>query len=339
MRAFVTGGTGLIGRALVGGLLDRGWEVTVLTRDATRAAAQAARGARVVVGDVTRRAFSADLAHADVVFHVAGWFEVGVRDERRMHDVNVLGTRNVLNAAREAGASRVVVTGTAGILAPEAEGRPITESSAPRDVLRDAYVVSKRQAHEMVLEEIQAGQPVTMVLPAAVFGPGDTGQLGRSLALLVRGKLNTLPSGFGRLTFVHAADVAEGHILAATAGRPGELYLLGDRVLPFLDFLRAAAEAAGVRPPSRTVPVSLVRGVARFSELAARFRGTTPLLSRSALDFSSLDVVVDASKARRDLGWSPRPFEDRIRDTMDWYVQTYGDRRTPLPVKPGDASA
>src|SRR5439155_2137518 len=97
--------------------------------------------------------------------------------------------------------------------------------------LDDPYVTSKVEAHEVAVAEMTAGLPLTIVLPAAVFGPGDTGALGRTLALLAGGRLPRLPHGFGTNTWTHAADIAQGHMLAATRGRAGELYLLGDRVL------------------------------------------------------------------------------------------------------------
>ena len=101
MRAFVTGGTGLVGRPLVEALLQKNWEVAVLTRAPTRAKDLEARGARIVHGDVTRPGFEAAMARADVVFHAAGWLELGIRDVQRMFDVNLLGTRNVLAMARQ----------------------------------------------------------------------------------------------------------------------------------------------------------------------------------------------------------------------------------------------
>src|SRR3989442_270414 len=252
MRAFVTGGTGLLGRPLVETLHEDGWEVTVLTRDPVRAKDLEARGVQIVEGDVTRPRFNASLARADVVFHVAGLYEVGLREFRRMIDVNVTGTPNVRAPAR--------------------------------------------------------------------------------------GRLPRLPRGFGVNTWTHAADIARGHVLAATRGNPGELYILGDRVLPVVEFYRKAAEAAGVKPPNPSVRLGLARLAARFSEAKARLAGRTPVLSRAALDFARVDIVVDASKARRDLEWTPAPLEDRIRETMAWDVDTYRIRQAPLPVKPNTAS-
>jgi len=338
MRAFVTGGTGLIGRHVIDALLAGGWEVWALVRDPTRAADLASRGVRIIPGDVTRPDFVHDLAGVDVLFHHAAWFEVGVRDYQAMYDVNVAGTSNVLSLAKQENVPRIVVTSTAGLF-PSSLEHPATEASTPSAVLDDPYVVTKLQAHELAVQAMGAGLPVTIVAPSAVFGPRDTNQLGQSLAMLVRHRLPVLPSGFGVNTWVHAADVAEGHLLAATVGRPGEMYLLGDRVLSMYDFLGAAAGAAGARPPRGRVPMSLVRFVARFSEWRARRTGRTPLLSRAALQFSQLDVVVEASKARRELGWTPKPFEERMRDTMAWYVETYARTAVPLPVKRGGASA
>ena len=339
MRAFVTGGTGLIGRPLVEALRDRGWEVDVLTRDPARAKDLEARGARIVPGDVTRPKFQAAMSHADVVFHAAGWYEAGVRDVRRMFEVNLTGTGNILSIARKEKVGRVVYTSTAGVFAPTPRDRPATESSPVQVAVNDPYVASKVQAHQLAVNEMDAGLPVTIVLPAAVFGPNDTGQLGRSLALLVRGRLPRLPKGFGTNTWTHAEDVAEGHVLAATRGRPGQMYIIGDRVLPLTEFYAKAADAAGVPPPRANVPMGLARFAARFSDANARLAGRTPVLSRSALALAATDLVVDASKARAELGWSPRPLEERIGETMSWYVARYRDRRVPLPVKRGGASA
>ncbi|HLE54247.1 MAG TPA: NAD-dependent epimerase/dehydratase family protein [Thermoplasmata archaeon] len=339
MRAFVTGGTGLVGRHIVEALLAHGWEVSILTRNRARAKDLEARGVRIVAGDVTRATFGSGMSHADVVFHAAGWFELGVRDARRMFDVNVTGTANVLTLARRENVPRIVVTGTAGVFAAPGSHGPLTESMAPSSALRDPYVSTKREAHQLVVGEMHSGLPVTLVCPGGVFGPGDTGQLGRTLALLVIGRLRTLPRGLGRNTFTHAADIAEGHLLAAAVGKAGETYLLGDRVLPLEEFFRLAAEAAGVDPPKRHVPMVLARLAARGSEVRARFGGKTPLLSRGSLELSTVDVVVDSTKARTQLGWNPRSFGERLRETMAWYAETYRDRLARLPVKPGGASA
>jgi len=208
MRAFVTGGSGLIGRHVVDALLDHGWDVTVLTRTRDRTRALEARGVAVVEGDVARPRFQSDLSRTDVLFHVAGWIDLGVRDARRMFDVNVTGTANILAMARKEGVSRVVFTGTAGVFAPAPPDRPARESSEARAPTHDPYVVTKFQAHSLVIGEMHAGLPVTVVLPAAVYGPGDTNALGRSLALLAKGRLRIVPRGFGHNTWTHAADIA-----------------------------------------------------------------------------------------------------------------------------------
>jgi len=339
MRAFVTGGTGLLGRHLVEALLADHWEVSVLTRDESRAKDLEARGARLVPGDVTRPKFHAALGRADVLFHVAAWFEVGTRDPRRMFDVNVTGTGNIFSLARKEGVGRIVYTSTAGLFAPAPPERPATEASSPSAAIDDPYVVSKLQAHRLAVSEMHAGLPLTVVLPAAVFGPHDRGQLGRSLALLVLGRLKLLPKGFGVNTWTHAADIAKGQILAATKGRPGEMYLFGDRVLPLLAFYRMAAEASDIPAPRASVPMAVARFAARISEARSRLSGKTPLLSRASLSLAALDVAVDSSKARRELGWSPRPLEERVQETMAWFVERYRVQGESLPVKADGASA
>jgi dihydroflavonol-4-reductase len=319
---------------LVDLLLRRDWDVTVLTRDPLRAADFRSRGVTIVAGNVTVPRFDAAMSLADVVFHVAGWIELGVRNVERMYEVNFAGTRNVLSMARKENVGRVVYTSTAGVFAPATMDQPATEASEVRVALDDPYVRSKVEAHRTAVREMEAGLPLTIVLPAAVFGPYDTGQLGRTLALLVRRKLRHLPKGFGTNTWTHSMDIAEGHLLAATKGRAGQSYILGDRVLPLVEFYQRAADVAGVRPPRADVPVSVARLAARFSELAARFPRKTPLLSRAALNLAAVDLVVDAAKGRSELGWSPAPLEERLRETIGWYSATYRDRKAPLPKKP-----
>ena len=278
--------------------------------------------------------FQRAMSQADVLFHAAGWFELGITDGPRMFEVNVTGTRNVLSMARTENVGRVVFTSTAGVFAPAPMGRPAKESSQVQVALDDPYVKSKVEAHRLAVREMEAGLPLTIVLPAAVFGPRDNGQLGRSLAFLVRGKLPRLPRGFGTNTWTHASDIADGHLLAATRGGPGEVYLLGDRVLPLSAFYEKAADAAGVAPPIANVPMGLARFAARFSESRARLAGRTPLLSRASLNLAAIDLVVDATKARTHLGWTPSPFETRIQEAMDWYTARFRDHRMPLPMKP-----
>lgn len=334
MRGFVAGGTGLIGRPLVEALLRDGWDVTVLTREPARAKDLERSGARIVRGDVAHPTFQGAMASADVVFHAAGRTDLGARDLQRMFDVNVTGVKHVLEMARAEDVGRIVFTSTAGVFAPVSEDRPATESSPVRVALDDPYVTTKVESHRLAVREMEAGLPLTIVLPAAVFGSHDTGPLGRSLALLVRGKLPRLPRGFGTNTWAHSADIAEGQVLAATKGRPGQMYLLGDRVLPMAEFYRKAAEVAGVKLPRATVPMGVARIAARVSETVARLSGRASLLSRAGLDLAAIDLVVDSTKARTELGWNPHRFEERLREAVSWYASMYRDSRTPLPAKP-----
>jgi dihydroflavonol-4-reductase len=109
-------------------------------------------------------------------------------------------------------------------------------------------------------------------------------------------------------------------------------------VLPMAGFYRMAAEAAGVRPPATNVPMAVARSAARLSEAVSRLTRRSSLLSRAGLDLAAIDLVVDSTKARTELGWNPAPFEERLREVVDWYVDRYRDRRVPLPIKPGGGS-
>jgi len=298
VQAFVTGGTGLIGRPLVEALIQRNWEVAVLAREPTRAKDLEARGARIVQGDVTRPGFEGAMSRADIVFHAAGWLELGIRDVQRMFDVNLLGTRNVLSMARQQGVGRFVFTSTAGVFAPTPKDRPATESSPVQVALSDPYVTSKVQAHQLVAVAAGLEVPPTAghVLPRPDGGETARATEGAPFVLQV-----TVPAA--------AAALLAARLEAAGAVAAGPATLELSRIL-------AGWPRLGAEVDDRTIPqearldqiggVSYTKGCYTGQETVARlhFRGHVNRQIRGLL----FDPEPPAAPAD---GWSVVTYVDR----------------------------
>ncbi|MGH2524099.1 MAG: NAD-dependent epimerase/dehydratase family protein, partial [Anaerolineales bacterium] len=260
MKAFVTGGTGFIGKHLIDHLLAHEYEVTALVRTFERARALP-RGMRTAPGDVTKReTMRAAMQGADVVFHVAALYTVGVRpkDRERMYRINVEGTQQVLELAAELGVSKIVYTST-GAVYGNTHGQVVDESYQPAGhAFASEYERTKYLAHyEVAVPLQQRGAPVVIVCPGMVYGPGDTSQWGRVLRLYARRRLPVMIGPDNALAWTHVDDVVAGHHLAAEKGRAGETYILAGPPLTYREFFRAAERATGLPAPRVWLPSQL----------------------------------------------------------------------------------
>ncbi|HYO25114.1 MAG TPA: NAD-dependent epimerase/dehydratase family protein [Lacipirellulaceae bacterium] len=312
-RAFVTGSTGFIGAKLIADLVAHGYEVRALVRSMERARGLPA-GVQPVLGDVTERESMRDgIAGADVVFHVAALYTVGVapNERERIWRVNVDGTRNTLELATELGAEKIVYTSTVGVFG-NTKGQLVDESyRAPGSSFESEYERTKYIAHyEVAVPLQQRGAPVVIVCPGLVYGPGDTSQMGDVIRMYARGRLPLMIGPENAITWAHVDDIVAGHRLAAEKGRPGETYILAGPAHTYREFFEIAGRATGQRGPQLWLP----SGVAgRLARLFARVRpGTAELLQQLA----GISYLARADKARAELGWTPRPVEIGIQQTV-----------------------
>lgn len=278
------------------------------------------------VGDV----FDADvlreaMAGCDVVYYCVvdarGW----LRDPAPLFRTNVEGTRHVLDVATEpdiaAGLRKFVYT-SSYVTVGRKRGRRATEDDLV-DVRRvTPYVRSRVQAEELVLRYArERGLPAVAMCVSTTYGSGDWGRTphGAIIAGAAFGKLPFMMSGI-ELEAVGVDDAARALILAADKGRPGERYLISEKMISNAEVARLAAEAAGVAPPARSIPLPVSYLLAAAGSIKGKLRGTDERLSLESLRLMRAEAPLDHAKAVRELGWEPRPVEESIADAAKFWV-------------------
>ena len=314
--AFVTGGTGFVGGAVVRHLLAQGRDVVALARTGAAADELARAGARPVRGDVRDPAtFERALRGCEIVFHVAGLNASCLRDPSPLFGTNVEGTRNVLEAAAQAGIRRFVHTSSAATIGERAEsiGR---EDTSHRGWFLTDYERSKFDAERLVMERGPAvGLEVVCVNPASVQGPGRAEGTARLLRAAAPGRLPVAVDVWTSL--VDVDDCARAHALAAERGASGERYLLCGGSFRTRELLRLQAPARR----SRTVfaPGWMLLAAAAGVEAAARALGRSPIVCREVARAGLHGHRYDGSRATRELGLAYAPVRETLRRTIEWF--------------------
>lgn len=312
----VTGATGLVGNAIARRLEAQGRQVRALVRNAVRAAEFLPRSVERVRGDVTEPAsLGPAMAGVDLVFHAAGMPEQWQPDDAVFDRVNRQGTANVLSAALEAGVRRVVYTSTMDVFAAP-RGGVLVETNIDAAPKPTAYERSKQAAEKEAEAIRQRGLDVVYVNPSAVYGPSPVhvGLNDFFVKLLTR-RMPLVPPG--GLSVVYVDGCTDAHLAAAEKGRSGERYLVSDGHVTNEELARAILDvvAPGTKPPGNA-PAWLLAAVAAVSAPFARLFGFQPMIARGQLDFLMWNVEVDASKARRELGFVPTELRAGVEKTV-----------------------
>lgn len=322
MRVLMTGATGFVGLNIVQALLERGHEVVSFQRSSARRKYLDRFEVRVVSAEFSYRAALRDAARgADAIIHTAGRTSCSWRDINELREANVESTRALLEIARECGVRRFVYTSSTATIGSSGTTTRLADESEPLRGFRagSPYAQTKQRAEAMLLGSI-AGPDCIVLNPAEVIGPFDhTLSWGRMVLAVAGGQLPFIPPGSG--TFCHARDVAEAHVAALTLGRHGERYILGGHQLAFESFIECVEKA--VRRPARP----RYRGAYRLLRAQARLREwLQPWMNPPDVDAYRMRVfgghhLFDDSKARRELGYAPRPILAGIEECLQWYLE------------------
>lgn len=337
MKACVTGATGFVGGHVTRELIERGHEVRVTYRDRDRLERLAGLAPEALRADILdRAAMRRAVRGCDVLFHTAG--VVASTPVDYVRDVNSLAPRIAVEAAAAEGVGRVVVTSSVAGIGPVARGAVGREDDLYRGGgLGLTYPDAK---HEGEMEAFAAGArlgvEVIVTNPAYVLGvpldrrqPGETST--RIIGNYLRGRLPAVVDG--GTTIVDVRDVADGHLLAAERGKPGERYVLGGCNTSWPELMAKVAELSGVRHPLAVLP----QGVGALARRAEALR--LPLaISAEAMLLMEQNWCYSSAKAKRELGYRPRSHDATVQETVDWYRELIdggvldGGSRSPLSV-------
>jgi nucleoside-diphosphate-sugar epimerase len=324
MKVFVTGGTGFTGGALCAHLKNRGHEVTALVRPTSDTSYLRSLDVRLATGDLRDAASLREgMQGSEAVFNIAAAFREAKLSDKQYHDVNVTGTRNLVDAAHAVGVRRVVHCSTIGVHGDTGK-TPANEETrfAPPDYYCESKVEGELLARELFDKYNLEG---SVFRPLGIYGPRDT----RFLKLfrgLKRGRFVMIGDGTTLYHMTYIDDLCEGIELCAT--RPearGEVFILGGSHHTTLNGLIAAvSRAVGSSGPRMRVPMWPVMTAARLCEAVCRPLGIEPPLYPRRVEFFNKDRAADISKARRLLGYAPRVDDDEgARRTAKWYADNH----------------
>ena len=329
MICFVTGASGFVGSNLVHELEAQGHSVKALLRPHADIRGLEGSQYEFVEGDLTDRRFLTDaIRGCDWCFHAAASYSLWMRNYQSMYAANVEGTRNVLQAAADAGCSRIVYTSTVGCIGlPDTatgEIQPTNEECyASLEQMTNHYKRSKWQAEQVAIQLADKGLPIVIVNPTAPIGPRDvkptpTGKV--IVDFLNRAMPGYVDTG---LNWVHVRDVCQGHILAADRGRVGERYILGHAQgnWTLQHVFEVLQEQTGIPAPKMKVPYWVALTAAYFNEAIASVTGKAPKAPLGGVRMAKYKMFFDPSKAINELGLPQTPPEQAFQDAVDWFRQ------------------
>ncbi|HEY0314752.1 MAG TPA: hopanoid-associated sugar epimerase [Sphingomonas sp.] len=317
----ITGVSGFVGAAVAKAFAADGWRVRGLARASSPATNLQGLPGEIVRGDMLD---AAAMAHAlegcDALAHVAADYRLWAPDPEEIVRHNREGTRIVMEAALAAGCKRIVYTSSVATIAPlpggaAGEDRPLTEATAIGAYKR-SKVVAERLVEQMVAER---GLPATIVNPSTPIGPRDVKPTptGRILVEAATGKIPAfVDTG---LNIVHVDDVARGHVLALEKGTPGRRYILGGEDVMLEALLREVAHRVGRKPPTISLPTAPLMPLAAISEMWGRLTGKEPLFTRDALKMAKYKMFFASDRAKAELGYTYRPWQQAVGDALDWF--------------------
>jgi nucleoside-diphosphate-sugar epimerase len=329
MKYFLTGATGFIGAHVARQLIEAGHEVVAVVRTPTNAQDLAGLGIAVRKGDVTdKESMRAPMTGVDGVFHIAGWYKVGVRDKSAGEQINVQGTRNVLELMRELGISKGVYTSTLAVNS-DTHGKLVDETYRYDGPHLSEYDRTKWAAHRVAEQFITDGLPLVVVMPGLVYGPGDTSSVRTALIQYLRRELPMIPRQTA-FSWAHVDDIGRGHILAMETGKPGESYIIAGPTSTFEDALELAEQITGVPAPRLRAAPGLLKAMSRLMGLVEKVVPVPEAYSAEYLRINAGPTYIgDNAKARRELGYSPRPLKEGLAETLYHEMRLLG---MPVPT-------
>lgn len=321
MKALVTGATGFIGGAVARALVKTGAEVRVLSRKGADLQNLAGLSVEQVDGDLRNRdSLRSALTGCRQLYHVAAHYALWAKDPSIFYDINVTGTRTLLEAARESGVERIVYCSTIGAIGLPPGGGPGTEETpVSLDQMAGHYKRSKYLAEQEVLKLAQKGLPVVIVNPSAPVGEADvkptpTGQI---IVDFMKGRMPAyIETG---MNLIDVDDVAAGHLLAMQKGRLGERYILGNQNLLLNDVFQTLSRLTGIKAPRVKLPRLAILPLAYMNQWVSNLSGVPPRIPLEGVRMAKYNMHYDCRKAITELGLPQTPVEVALEKAVRWF--------------------
>lgn len=316
--AYVTGSTGFLGVNIVEQLVAAGWQVYALRRATSRTSDLDKFDVIQVEGDVTDKASLLNTLPegVDALFHGAADTSTWSVNNARQMRINVDGTKNVVAAALEKGAKRLVHTSSIGAFG-KIDGVTLTEST-PSNAMESGinYYQSKYLAEQAVRAGIERGLDAVILNPAQIVGPYDYNYTPLIIRSLKTGQMKGVPKG--NSVCGHVRDYAKAHVSAVENGRCGENYLLGGVHASFTEIFKTVGDIVNVQTPTWQLPAGLLSALAVFLEKVSFITKKEPLLTPEKVMLMNHRFGVDSSKAARELGFSTCSLHEMFNDAYEW---------------------
>ena len=308
----MTGATGFIGGRVTRQLVEAGHEVVAIARNPENARGLASIGVDVRRGDITSKdSLREPMAGADGVFHIAGWYKIGSKDPAEGERINVVGTRNVLTTMKELGIPKGVYTSTLAVFS-DTHGKVVDETYQHEGPWLTEYDRTKAVAQHAIAEPMMSsGLPLVIVQPGVNYGAGDTSEIRPTFVRYLGGKLRALPKRTA-YCWAHVDDTASAHLLAMEKGRPGETYIVAGPPHTLIEAFAIAERITGIPAPRFHASPRLLRAIAAVSR------------SERLRDVAGVTYLGSNAKARRELGFDPRPLEVGLRETLQHEMRLLG---------------
>ncbi len=324
MKCFVTGATGHIGNVLVNELFRKGHQVTslVLPKDDI---SMIEPYTDIVYGNILDKDKLIDIVKDfDIVFHLAGIVEIGSGKKKRIYDVNVNGTKNIIEACKTNNIKRMVYTSSVHAFKELPKGQVMKEPEEFNpDWVKGHYAKSKAIATNIVLKDSGKELETIVVCPAGVIGPNDY-QLSNTGQIFIDHLLGRLTAYIkGSYNFVDVRDLVQGIIFAAERGKDKEIYLMSGSDITVKELLDLISEFSGKKKIRTKLAYWFILATSYFAELYYKIRRQKPLFTHYSVKVLRSNHAFDNSKAKRELGFITRDIKDSVKDTLEFQANRY----------------
>ncbi len=325
MKYFVTGTTGFVGGRVARQLIEAGHEVVAIVRNPAKAQDLADLGIAVHKGDVTdKESMRAPMTGVDGVFHIAGWYKIGVKDKSEGEKINIQGTRNVLELMQELDIPKGVYTSTLAVFS-DTGGRWVDETYRYDGPHLSEYDRTKWVAHYEVADPmIAAGLPLVIVQPGLIYGPGDTSAVRTTFIQYLQRKLPMIPQKTA-FCWAHVDDIARGHILAIEKGKPGESYIIAGPRHTFVEVMEIAEQITGIPAPRQRMSPGVMKAMAALIGVVEKIVPVPESYTSEGLRIiAGVTYLGSNEKAKRELGYNPRPLKEGLTETLHHEMRLLG---------------